>query len=160
MGLNLEPHDTQHKNRRQFVPKVLSPPILALAFWPIAPDRCWSCGFNAGAEQIAVATTLLDEAKYPDAVIAGLFRLRWQVELNFRDIKTVLGLDVLRITAMIEKEIHLQAIAYNLVRLLMLEAARQHNVTPHTPVVRGHRQHPARVFSVVRDTDPRSRRTL
>ena len=81
-------------------------------------------------EHIAVVTTLLDEAKYPDAAIAGLFRLRWQVELNFRDIKTALGLDVLRTTtpAMIEKEIHLQAIAYNLVRLLMLEAARQHDV--------------------------------
>ena len=83
-------------------------------------------------EQIAVVTTLLDEAIYPDAVIADLFRRRWQVEINFRDIKTTLGLDVLRTLtpAMIEKEIHLQAIAYNLVRLLMLEAARQHDVPP------------------------------
>jgi hypothetical protein len=31
---------------------------------------------------------------------------------------------------MIAKEIYLQAIAYNLVRLLMLEAARQHDVPP------------------------------
>lgn len=83
-------------------------------------------------EHIAVVTTLLDEDKYPDAAIAELFRLRWQVELNFRDIKTTLGLDVLRTQtpAMVEKEILLQAIAYNLVRLLMLEAARQHDVHP------------------------------
>jgi hypothetical protein len=83
-------------------------------------------------DHIAVVTTLLDEAKYPDGAIAGLFRLRWQVELNFRDIKTTLGLDVLRTQtpAMIEKEILLQAITYNLIRLLMLEAARQHDLPP------------------------------
>ncbi|AHF92923.1 transposase IS4 [Opitutaceae bacterium TAV5] len=83
-------------------------------------------------DHIAVVTTLLDEAMYPDAAIAGLFRLRWQVELNFRSIKTTLGLDVLRTQtpAMIEKEILMQAIVYNLIRLLMLEAARQHDVPP------------------------------
>ena len=82
--------------------------------------------------RIAVVTTLLDETKYPDKAITELYLRRWQVELNFRDIKTALGLDVLRTRTpkMIEKEIHLQAIAYNLVRLLMLEAARQHDVPP------------------------------
>jgi len=80
-----------------------------------------------------VVTTLLDQTRYPDSAIAELYLRRWQVELNFRDIKTTLGLDVLRTLTpdMIEKEIHLQAIAYNLVRLLMLEAARQHDVAPH-----------------------------
>lgn len=50
----------------------------------------------------------------------------------FRDIKTTLGLDVLRTQSpeMIAKEIHLQAIAYNLVRALMLEAAKQHDIPP------------------------------
>ena len=83
-------------------------------------------------EHIALVTTLLDEAAYPDAVLADLFLRRWQVELFFRDIKTTLGLDVLRTKtpSMIEKEIHLQAIAYNLVRALMLEAAKQHDVAP------------------------------
>jgi hypothetical protein len=77
-------------------------------------------------------TTLLDEAAYPDAALAELFRRRWQVELFFRDIKTTLGLDVLRTRSpeMVEKEILLQAIAYNLVRALMLEAARQHDAPP------------------------------
>ena len=83
-------------------------------------------------EHIEIVTTLLDQTKYPDAVIAELFLHRWQVEINFRDIKTTLGLDVLRTLspAMIEKEIYLQAIAYNLVRVLMLEAARAHDVPP------------------------------
>jgi hypothetical protein len=83
-------------------------------------------------EHIAVVTTLLDQTNYPDAAIAELYLRRWQVELHFRDIKTALGLDVLRTNtpAMIEKEVQLQAIAYNLVRLLMLEAARQHDASP------------------------------
>lgn len=84
-------------------------------------------------ELITLVTTLLDEEAYPDAALAELFRRRWQVELYFRDLKTTLGLDVLRTRtpAMIEKEIHLQVIAYNLVRALMLEAARQHDVSPN-----------------------------
>jgi hypothetical protein len=83
-------------------------------------------------DHIAVVTTLLDQTKYPDHAVAELYLRRWQVELNFRDIKTSLGLDVLRThtPAMIEKEVHLQAIAYNLVRILMLEAARQHDLPP------------------------------
>lgn len=83
-------------------------------------------------ETITLVTTLLDETAFPDEAIGTLFRRRWQVELCFRDLKTTLGLDVLgtRTPAMIAKEIHLQAIAYNLVRALMLEAARQHDVPP------------------------------
>jgi hypothetical protein len=83
-------------------------------------------------KDISLVTTLLDEVAYPDSVLADLFRRRWQVEICFRDIKTTLGLDVLRTLSpeMIDKEILLQAIAYNLVRALMLEAARQHDVRP------------------------------
>jgi hypothetical protein len=83
-------------------------------------------------QEIALATTLLDEAKYSDAALAELFRRRWEVELSFRDVKTTLGLDVLRTKtpALIEKEIYLQVIAYNLVRALMLETARQHQIPP------------------------------
>lgn len=81
-------------------------------------------------EQIVLVTTLLDVQAYPDEAIAELYRRRWAVELCFRDIKTTLGLDVLRCQSpeLIEKEIWLQALAYNLVRALMLEASWQHGV--------------------------------
>ncbi len=57
-------------------------------------------------------------------------RRRWAVEVCFRDIKTTLGLDVLRgqTPELVEKEIWWQAIAYDPVRALMLEAARTHGV--------------------------------
>jgi hypothetical protein len=74
---------------------------------------------------VALATTLLDEVAYPDEALIELYRLRWQVEGNYRDIKTTLGLDVLRTRTpeMIEREVLMQAIAHNLVRVVMLEAA-------------------------------------
>jgi hypothetical protein len=47
------------------------------------------------------------------------------VELFFRDIKTTLGLDVLRCCspALVDKAVWMQVFAYNLVRALMLESA-------------------------------------
>ena len=54
-----------------------------------------------------------------------MYRLRWLVEGNYRDIKITLGLDILRprTPQMIEREVLMQAIAHNMVRALMLEAA-------------------------------------
>lgn len=81
-------------------------------------------------KEVTVVTTLLDEQQYPDAAIAELFRQRWAIELFFREIKTVLGLDVLRCQSpdLIAKEVWMQVIAYNVIRALMLEAARAHGV--------------------------------
>jgi hypothetical protein len=81
-------------------------------------------------ENVVLVTTLLDTVKYSDEMLAALYRRRWSVELFFRDIKTTLGLDVVRCLkpALVEKEVWMQAIAYNLVRALMLEAALTHNV--------------------------------
>jgi hypothetical protein len=81
-------------------------------------------------EEVVLVTTLLDAQAYPDEALIALYRRRWAVELCFRDIKTTLGLDVLRCQSpeLVEKEIWLQVIAYNLVRALMLEAAWTHGV--------------------------------
>jgi len=80
--------------------------------------------------EVALITTLLDERQYPDEALAELYLRRWSVELNLRDIKTTLGLDVLRCQSpeLVEKEVWLQAIAYNLVRALMVEAAWTHHL--------------------------------
>ena len=75
------------------------------------------------------ATSRQPQPPWPDPLRIALYR-RWAIELFFRDIKTSLGLDILRCESpeLIEKEICLQAIAYNLVRALMLEAAWTHSV--------------------------------
>ena len=56
-----------------------------------------------------------------------LYRQRWHVELDFRNIKTTLGMDILRCKdpEMVEKELWVNLLAYNLVRLLMAQARWQ-----------------------------------
>jgi len=45
---------------------------------------------------IVLVTTLLDPVLYPAASIGELYAKRWGVELHFHQIKTLLGMDVLR----------------------------------------------------------------
>jgi len=81
-------------------------------------------------QSLVVVTTLLDPVRYPAADIARLYLRRWAVELFFRDIKITLGMDVLRCQtpAMVRKEIVMHAIAYNLIRALMQQAAALYHV--------------------------------
>jgi hypothetical protein len=77
-----------------------------------------------------IITTLLDPIKYPAKSIAELYYKRWDVELFFRDIKTTMGMDVLRCRTpeMIRKEIMMYFIAYNCIRRLMYEAAEEADI--------------------------------
>ncbi|MBV9997953.1 MAG: IS4 family transposase [Verrucomicrobia bacterium] len=79
---------------------------------------------------LVLVTTLLDPVAYPAEALAGLYLQRWQVELHFRELKTLMRLDVLRCRSpqMIGKELLMHFIAYNLVRAVMLQAALQHQV--------------------------------
>lgn len=78
--------------------------------------------------ELWLATTLTDTARYPAHKLAELYLRRWSIELFFRDIKTTLGMDVLRCKtpALVEKEIALHAVAYNALRAMMLESAASH----------------------------------
>jgi len=76
---------------------------------------------------ITIVTTLLDPERYPARDIAELYRQRWQIELNFRHLKTTMKMEVLhcKTIAGIQKEVAMFGLAYNLVRLVMLEASRR-----------------------------------
>ena len=78
-------------------------------------------------QEFYIITTLLDAAQYPAEELAGIYFKRWDVELFFRDIKTTMGMDILRCQTpeMIKKEILMHFIAYNCVRRLMCEAAEE-----------------------------------
>ena len=71
-------------------------------------------------------TTLLDSSAYSAKALADLYLQRWDVELFFRDIKTTMGMDVLRCKTpdMVTKEILMYLIAYNAIRLLMNNAGK------------------------------------
>lgn len=79
---------------------------------------------------IVLVTTLLDPLLYPAAAIGELYAKRWGVELHFHQIKTLLGMDVLRCKSpeMIKIEVAIHKIAYNLVRNLMQQSAHRHSV--------------------------------
>jgi hypothetical protein len=83
-------------------------------------------------KEVTLVTTLLDPIRYPAAELAQLYFDRWQVEVNLRHVKQTLNLDVLRSKTVdgIHKELCMIALAYNLVRLVMVEAARRQEVQP------------------------------
>ncbi len=64
---------------------------------------------------------------YKKGTLNALHKDRWHEELDFRYIKTTLGMDVLscRTPEMIKKEIWVYLLAYNLIRTLMAQAAVQ-----------------------------------
>ena len=61
-----------------------------------------------------------------------MYRNRWQVELDFRNLKTTLGLEALRCRSpqMAEKEIWVYMLAYNLIRLAMVHSAKRAGIPP------------------------------
>jgi hypothetical protein len=89
---------------------------------------------RGGTKKIVLVTTLRDPLRWPVQRLAALYARRWQVELNFDDLKTTLHMDMLscRTPAMIHKELEMHLIAYNLIRSLQGEAA----VTCHVPLAR------------------------
>jgi len=76
-------------------------------------------------QQLVVVTTLTDAQRYPQAEIARLFRQRWHVELDLRNIKVSLQMDDLRTKTpdMVCREILVHWLAYNLIRKVMAQAA-------------------------------------
>lgn len=79
-----------------------------------------------------VVTSLLDNKKYTKKEVSNLYGQRWQVELDLGSIKSIMGMNILRCKtpAMIRKEIWTFALAYNLIRLIMVQAALLLKKTP------------------------------
>jgi hypothetical protein len=79
---------------------------------------------------VTLVTTLLDAELYPLEALANLYGVRWRVELNLRHLKTTMKMDVLKCKTVdgVLKELTVYAIVYNLVRIVMLEAARRQGV--------------------------------
>ncbi|MSQ73510.1 MAG: hypothetical protein EXR27_19865 [Betaproteobacteria bacterium] len=72
-----------------------------------------------------LVTTLTCPKHTSKADLRSLYRSRWHVELDLRNIKTTLGMDRLscQTPAMAIKEIWVYLLAYNLIRLMMAQAA-------------------------------------
>lgn len=77
------------------------------------------------AGNMVIVTTLCSSKQAPRQQIQTLYKERWQIELSFRDIKTTLGMEVLRCKtpAMVEKEVWMYLLAYNLIRRVMAHSS-------------------------------------
>jgi len=93
----------------------------ALRVREVTQDICHK-GFRT--QQIVVVTTILTETITANE-LSHLYYRRWKVELNFRDIKITMGMDMLKGKSVdiIEKELFIFFIAYNLIRFIMKDAA-------------------------------------
>ena len=81
---------------------------------------------------VTVATTLLDPALYPREKVAELYGLRWSVETHFAELKTTLRMRRVKSQTPdgVRKELAVYCLVYNLVRAVMLRAARRQGTTP------------------------------
>jgi len=109
---------------------------------PVRPDWMTREQYEAFPTELTVrevkvdkrvlVTTMLDPRKTRKKALSELYAHRWHVELDFRNIKTTLGMDVLRCLTpeMVEKEVWANLLAYNLIRLLMAQAAFESGTKP------------------------------
>lgn len=77
-------------------------------------------------------TTLMDVQAYPPQRLLELYGWRWQVELDFRTVKSTMEMDrsEAKSADMVRKEFYAGLMAYNLVRGLMAAAAEQSGCRP------------------------------
>jgi hypothetical protein len=94
-------------------------------------------GFRSKA--IVVVTTLLNAMEFTKEDLAGLYRARWNAELDLKDVKQTLQMDVLRCktSELVRKEIWAHVLAYNLIRTIMAQAATRHGIEPRTLSFKG-----------------------
>ena len=94
--------------------------------------RCPISDRTSRVHEVTLVTTLLDPEQYPADEIAELYRMRWQIEVDLRDLKITLGMDVLKGKKVetVLKESLMFTLVYNLVRLVAVKAAHRQGVRP------------------------------
>jgi hypothetical protein len=94
-------------------------------------------------QEIVLVTTLVDPKRYPKAKLAELYQLRWQAtEVNLKHLKTTLKMEMIhaKTPEMVQKEIWMHLLAYNLLRTLMWQSAQHAQVSPLRLSLQGTRQ--------------------
>ena len=81
-----------------------------------------------------LVTTLTDHRRVGKEDLSALYAHRWNVELDLRNLKTITGMDVLscQTPQMNEKQLWVHLLAYNVIRLLMAQAASNADVDPRS----------------------------
>ena len=109
---------------------VIKPDWMSKADYARAPATITVREVRASGKTLV--TTLLCPKQTPKSELKVVYQSRWHVELDLRNIKTTLGMEKLscRTPAMAIKEIWVYLLAYNLIRLMMAQAAVLSDLLP------------------------------
>ena len=113
-----------------FQKPVIKPSWMTHADYEQAPEALTVRELRTGGKTLV--TTLLCPKQTSKADLKSLYRDRWHVELDLRNIKTTLGMERLSCMHpnMAVKEIWVYLLAYNLIRVMMAEAAQHTHRLP------------------------------
>ncbi len=94
-------------------------------------------------QKVTLVTTLLDHHIYTYELLAELYGLRWQVEIDLRHLKTTMKMEHIqsKTPEMVRKEFYIHLLAYNLIRATLCEAGIKHDVRPLRLSFKGAIQH-------------------
>lgn len=117
--------------------KPSKPKWMSVEEYAIIPDKINVREFKVKGK--VYVTTILDHKKHPKKEIADLYKLRWQVEINLRSIKSVLGMDRLscKTPDMVKKEVATHMLGYNVIRTIIADACSKHQVMPNNVSFKG-----------------------
>jgi hypothetical protein len=106
------------------------PAWMSEADYASAPDSLVVRETRCGGKTLM--STFTDAKTVSAKALKMLYRERWQVEVSLRHIKTTLGMETLscKSPVMAEKEAWIYLLAYNLIRLMMAQAASLAEKTP------------------------------
>ena len=95
-----------------------------------APDSLKVREFKSGGKVMTTSLLLPNEAPKKD--LSDHYKKRWNVELDIRNIKTTMKMETLscKTPEMVEKEMWVYFLAYNIIRLLILQSALMCGVLP------------------------------
>jgi hypothetical protein len=112
--------------------------------------------------EITLATTLLDPIAYTQDDLAKLYLGRWNAELDLRSIKIVMQMDVLRCKRpeLVDKEIWVHMLVYNVIRNLMVKAAADAGAQPRDISFKGTLQALTAFRDFLRTASPERQRQL
>ena len=112
--------------------------------------------------ELVLVTTMLDATEYTKEDLADLFIQRWNIEVDLRSIKDVLQMDVLRCKSpeMVQKEIWMHVLAYNLIRGVIAKAAEAHGKQPRHLSFKGALQTMTAFQELLRRATPKAREHL
>jgi hypothetical protein len=83
-------------------------------------------------KRAVLVTTLLDPLLYSADDIANLYLHRWEIEIDLRHLKAVMGMDVLpgKTPDIVHKEIWAFLTTYNVIRTVMWQTGVYHDIPP------------------------------